>query len=162
MKVKGIFSALRTSVRGLSTEMKKMNTISENIANASRTPDKTGKVYKRKIVVENPVRNKTNFSNRLKSSLRRSNTVHFTESRYSDRANKKGAYEDHYKIVELDGEKLIYDPRHPMADDDGYIRMPNVNMVEEMVDMITASRAYEANVNVMTAVKNMAKKAMDI
>ena len=62
MKVKGIFSALRTSVRGLSTEMKKMNTISENIANASRTPDKTGKVYKRKIVVENPVRNKTNFS----------------------------------------------------------------------------------------------------
>ena len=64
--------------------------------------------------------------------------------------------------MELDGEKLIYDPRHPMADNDGYIRMPNVNMVEEMVDMITASRAYEANVNVMSAVKNMAKKAMDI
>ena len=49
-----------------------------------------------------------------------------------------------------------------MADKNGYIRMPNVNMVEEMVDIITASRAYEANVTMMTAIKNMAKKAMEI
>ena len=67
MEVKGIFAALRTTVRGLSTEMKRMNAISENIANADRTPDKNGKVYKRKIVVENPpVGGKTNFSSRLK------------------------------------------------------------------------------------------------
>ena len=69
MEVKGIFAALRTTVRGLSTEMKRMNAISENIANSDRTPDKNGKVYKRKIVVENPsVGGKTNFSSRLKSS----------------------------------------------------------------------------------------------
>ena len=163
MEVKGIFAALRTTVRGLSTEMKRMNAISENIANADRTPDKNGKVYKRKIVVENPaVGGKTNFSSRLKSSMRRSKGMHLTESRYEDHAKAKGSYEENFQIVELEGEKLIYDPRHPMADRNGYIRMPNVNMVEEMVDMITASRAYEANVSVMTAVKNMAKKAMEI
>ena len=163
MEVKGIFAALRTTVRGLSTEMKRMNAISENIANADRTPDRNGKVYKRKIVVENPpVGGKTNFSSRLKTSMRRSRGMHLTESRYEDHAKAKGSYDENYQIVELEGDKLIYDPRHPMADKNGYIRLPNVNMVEEMVDMITASRAYEANVSVMTAVKNMAKKAMEI
>jgi len=162
MEVKGIFSALRTTVRGLSTEMKRMNAISENIANADRTPDQNGAIYKRKIVVENPKVGKTNFSSRLKSTIRRTNRLHLNESRYEDNARINGGYEDNVQIVEIEGEKLIYDPRHPMADKNGYIRMPNVNLVEEMVDMITASRSYEANVNVMTAVKNMAKKAMEI
>ena len=163
MEVKGIFAALRTTVRGLSTEMKRMNAISENIANAARPPDKNGKVYKRKIVVENsPVGGKTNFSSRLKTSMRRSRGMHLTESRYEDHAKAKGSYDENYQIVELEGDKLIYDPRHPMADKNGYIRLPNVNMVEEMVDLIQASRAYEANVSMMTAIKNMAKKAMEI
>ena len=163
MEVKGIFAALRTTVRGLSTEMKRMNAISENIANADRTPDRNGKVYKRKIVVENPpVGGKTNFSSRLKTSMRRSKGMHLTESRYEDHAKAKGSYDENYQIVELEGDKLNYDPRHPMADKNGYIRLPNVNMVEEMVDLIQASRAYEANVSMMTAIKNMAKKAMEI
>ena len=163
MEVKGIFATLRTTVRGLSTEMKRMNAISENIANSDRTPDKDGRVYKRKIVVENPpVGGKTNFSSRLKSSMRRSRGMHLTESRYQDHSKEKGSYEENFQVVELEGEKLIYDPRHPKADKNGYIRMPNVNMVEEMVDLITASRAYEANVTMMTAIKNMAKKAMEI
>ncbi len=162
MKIKGIFGALRTTVKGLSTEMKRMNAISENIANAERTPDMNGNVYKRKIVVENPVVGKTNFSSRLKTSVRRTKGMHMTESRFEDNARAKGGYKDNVQIVELEGEKIIYDPRHPMADKNGYIKLPNVNLVEEMVDMITASRAYEANVNVMTAVKNMAKKAMEI
>jgi len=120
-------------------------------------------VYKRKIVVENPpVGGKTNFSSRLKTSMRRSRGMHLTESRYEDHAKAKGSYDENYQIVELEGDKLIYDPRHPMADKNGYIRLPNVNMVEEMVDLIQASRAYEANVSMMTAIKNMAKKAMEI
>ena len=88
--------------------------------------------------------------------------MHLTESRYEDHAKAKGSYDENYQIVEFEGDKLIYDPRHPMADKNGYIRLPNVNMVEEMVDLIQASRAYEANVSMMTAIKNMANKAMEI
>ena len=58
--------------------------------------------------------------------------------------------------------RLVYDPTHPDADDNGYVAMPNVNVITEMVDMITASRAYEANLSALDAGKQMAQKAMDI
>jgi flagellar basal-body rod protein FlgC len=58
--------------------------------------------------------------------------------------------------------KLMYDPNHPDANREGYVEMPNVNIVTEMVDMITASRAYEANVAAVNAAKSMAAKALDI
>lgn len=58
--------------------------------------------------------------------------------------------------------RLVYDPHHPDANKDGYVEMPNINIVAEMVDMITASRAYEANVTAVNSAKNMAMKALDI
>jgi flagellar basal-body rod protein FlgC len=58
--------------------------------------------------------------------------------------------------------KMVYDPGHPDADASGYVRMPNVNIVNEMVDMLSASRAYEANVTALNAAKSMALKALDI
>ena len=58
--------------------------------------------------------------------------------------------------------KVIFDPGHPDADEDGYVLMPNVNVITEMVDMITASRAYEANVSAVQAAKQMFAKALDI
>jgi flagellar basal-body rod protein FlgC len=58
--------------------------------------------------------------------------------------------------------KVIYDPGHPDADEDGYVLMPNVNVITEMVDMITASRAYEANVSAVQSAKEMFAKALDI
>jgi len=58
--------------------------------------------------------------------------------------------------------KVIYDPGHPDADDEGYVLMPNVNVITEMVDMITASRAYEANVAAVQSAKEMFAKALDI
>ena len=66
------------------------------------------------------------------------------------------------KIVEVKGEKLVYNPGHPRADENGYVRMPNVNVVEEMVDLISSSRAYEANATVLDAAKKMAKNALNI
>jgi flagellar basal-body rod protein FlgC len=57
---------------------------------------------------------------------------------------------------------VIYDPGHPDADEDGYVLMPNVNVITEMVDMITASRAYEANVSAVQSAKEMFAKALDI
>lgn len=58
--------------------------------------------------------------------------------------------------------KLVYDPGHPDANADGYVELPNVNIVNEMVDMITASRAYEANVTVISAAKSMVNAALNI
>lgn len=58
--------------------------------------------------------------------------------------------------------KIIYNPAHPDADEDGYVSMPNVDIVTEMVDMIDASRAYEANVTALNSLKNMALKALEI
>lgn len=58
--------------------------------------------------------------------------------------------------------KVIYDPSHPDADENGYVLMPNVDVVEEMVDMVSATRSYEANVTVIDAAKNMAMRSIDI
>ncbi len=58
--------------------------------------------------------------------------------------------------------RLVYDPSHPDADAEGYVALPNVNVVTEMVDMISAARAYEANITAMDAAKGMAKKALEI
>jgi flagellar basal-body rod protein FlgC len=57
---------------------------------------------------------------------------------------------------------IVYDPGHPMANAEGYVQKPDVNLVQEMVTMISATRAYEANVSVIQAAKNMAKKALEI
>ena len=67
-----------------------------------------------------------------------------------------------YEVIELDEVNKIYDPENPLAGEDGYVVMPKINTVEEMVDLVSASRNYEANISVLTASKNMAKKAMDI
>ncbi len=65
-------------------------------------------------------------------------------------------------MIEHKGEKLVFNPNHPQADDKGYVKMPDINMVEEMVDLISVSRSYEANVTVIDAAKQMAKKTFEI
>jgi len=67
-----------------------------------------------------------------------------------------------FKVIEHKGEKLVFNPNHPQADEKGYVKMPDVNMVEEMVDLIATSRSYEANVTVIEAAKQMAKRTFEI
>ena len=70
---------------------------------------------------------------------------------------------EHKQIVDPDSDfRLVYDPTHPDADDEGFVKMPDVDIVHEMVDMMAASRAYEANTNVIAAAKQMANDALDI
>ena len=57
---------------------------------------------------------------------------------------------------------LVFKPEHPQADENGYVRMPKINVIEEMVDLISATRTYEANVSVMNAAKNIAKRSLEI
>ncbi len=165
MKVNGVLNSLRTTLQGLSTQVRRMNVISENIANAERAPDKNGKVYQRKVLEFSGTRTSRarSFGDHMTLQMRRTNSGHILDSNMPDRlSDMRNGQRDPYKIVEQKGELLVYNTNHPQADENGYVRMPNVNMIEEMIDMISTSRTYEANVTVMDAAKQIAKRTMDI
>lgn len=140
-----IFGAMDISATGMTAQQLRMDTISENIANVNTTRDANGKVYRRKTVV-------------------------FEEKSYPTFSESLGMATGHIgkgvkvtQIVEDDSEgKLVYDPSHPDADEEGYVMYPNVNTVTEMTNMIDATRAFEANVTVLNSTKGMALKALEI
>lgn len=129
------FSAMRISASGMSAERLRMDTISSNMANATTTRTEEGGPYKRKVAV-------------------------FQEA-YDSARNPSGV-----KAVEIQDDeselRKVYDPTHPDADETGYVTYPNVNVLNEMADMIVSTRAYEANVDTLTANKNMFTKALEI
>lgn len=161
MEVGGIFAALKTSLFGLSSQMKKMEAISENISHAEEVSDPQGKVYQRKAVVSKQAQSERmrSFGHQLQLNLKRTHPahIHLTNPPVSGRES-----ENSFKIVEKEGEKLVYNPGHPRADENGYVKMPDINMVEEMVELISTSRSYEANVTVLNAAKQMARRALEI
>lgn len=146
----GIFSAIDASASGLSAQRLRMDTIAENIANADTTRTKTGGPYKRKTVVFEARDRGTPFSQILDE-----------KSKVFSKAKSGGV--EVTSIVEDNSDfQKKYDPTHPDADKDGYVSLPNVNVLEEMVNMISATRSYEANVTALNASKSMAAKALEI
>lgn len=164
MKVSGIFSAIKTSVAGLSGQLKRMEVISENIANAQSAPDANGNVYQKKVVVADGSERsrQSRFDDQLKLKMRTSEKGHLPSAGNGISKKQAGSAKDRLKVEEIPGEQLIYNPGHPRADENGFVKMPNVNVIEEMVDLISVSRTYEANVTVLNAAKQMAKKALEI
>lgn len=139
-----IFTGMRISASGLAAERLRMDVISNNIANIETTKTESGGPYRRKIV---------SFKENLDKEL--SGLSNKYETKY------KGVKVD--KISEDNSEfKKVYNPSHPDADADGYVLMPNVNILNEMVDLITATRAFEANVTALNSQKQMALKALEI
>lgn len=163
MPVEGIFSAFQTTLKGLRTEMKKLEAISENVANSERAPEKNGSVYKRKLVLSKNAKKfkDLDFEDQMNLELQSDGKKHLGTFQDLDEIRER-ENKDFYEVVELEGEKLEYNPAHPRANEEGYVRLPNVNIVEEMVDLMSASRAYEANINVMTAGKKMAQDTLKI
>lgn len=163
METQGIFSALRTTLSGMSAQMKRMNVISENIANAEKAPDENGNVYQRKVIIHNNSENAgiQKFGNKMRLAMRRTNSAHLGLGSENIHSVSKQKHFD-VDVKSIDDAKTIYDPGHPLANNEGFVKMPNISIVEEMVDMVATSRNYEANVSVMTAAKNMAKKALEI
>lgn len=132
----GIFSAMRISASGLSAERLRMDVVASNIANSSVTRGEDGKPYVRKIAV---------FQENLDSALGMNGIKSI------------GIVKDDSPL------RQKYDPGHPDADPEtGYVTMPNVNILNEMADMIAASRSYEANVDTLNASKSMFMKALEI
>ncbi len=143
------FSAMNTSASALTAQTLRMDVISENIANVNTTRTEDGGPYKRK------------------TALFESNGSNSTFSQYFDDEMSLGEQPNggvRVTGIAVDNSQgsLVYNPQHPDADEDGYVEMPNVNIVEEMVNMISASRSYEANITAMNVTKGMVNKTLEI
>jgi flagellar basal-body rod protein FlgC len=143
MLMLGVFSAMEVAASGLSAERIRMNTVASNLANARTTRTEAGGPYKRLDPVFEAI------------GLDDSNAVMATQGGVSK-----------VKVARIQEDTrpgmLVYEPGHPDANGQGYVEYPNVNAVEEMVNMITASRAYEAGVTTIDTAKSMGRSALDI
>jgi flagellar basal-body rod protein FlgC len=147
----GMFDALNVSATGLTAERLRMDVTAENLANAQTTRGADGQPYRRKEVVLSEVQS-GGFGAQLAKAV----------GAGSASGSQTGGVEVAGITQDQTPGKLVYDPGHPDADAKGYVRMPNVDTVAEMVDLISASRAYEANVTAMNAAKQMFSKTLDL
>jgi len=146
-----MFDALNVSATGLTAERLRMDVTAENLANAQTTRGADGQPYRRKEVVLSEVQS-GGFGAQLAKAV----------GAGSASGSQPGGVEVSGITQDQTPGKLVYDPGHPDADAKGYVRMPNVDTVAEMVDLISASRAYEANVTAMNAAKQMFSKTLDL
>ena len=156
----------------MTAQRAKMDTIASNIANihTTRKPDGSKGVYIKKdvsfrtIYEDNINRGFSNFSSNAPDAQFDPKTGNLLIN--ANIALNNGLVTGGVQVEQIyereDGIKTVYDPSHPDADEEGYVDLPNVNIVEEMVDMIAASRAYEANATVAENVKTMMRAAMNI
>ncbi|MBT9172555.1 MAG: Flagellar basal-body rod protein FlgC [Syntrophomonadaceae bacterium] len=132
-----IFRAMQISASGLTAERFRLDLIANNIANVHTTRTEQGGPFRRKSAV-------------------------FAESLQDARRGLGGGVRVAQVLADRTPPRLVFEPEHPDADAEGYVAYPNINMVQEMVDMITATRAYEANVTALNASKSMFLRALEI
>ena len=139
-------STMNINASGMTAQRMRLDIVSENVANIETTRTESGKPYKRKVVVLE-AQEHTNFHQALQKA-----------------ANKTsyGGVKVTQVLEDQREGKLAYDPSHPDADEEGYVNLPNVDLVKETVDGMAATRAYEANITAFNAVKLMAQKALEI
>ena len=164
---KSLFKAIDISAQGLSVQRTRMNVISENLANVDTTKTEDGGPYRRKIVqVANGRHPKglENFYIDQEIEMNQTDKAHNPEEpfRYLGEPGPEYGVNVHAIIRDPSAFRLVYDPSHPDANADGYVEMPNVNTVQEMIDMISASRSYEANVTALNSSKEMIRNALKI
>ncbi|GFO53356.1 flagellar basal-body rod protein FlgC [Geomonas sp. Red276] len=138
------FSSMDISASALSAERTRMNLISSNLANANSTRTAEGGPYRRRDAVFTATPAPGSFGAAL------------------GRATQARSVAVTNIVEDQNPPRLQYEPNNPDADAKGYVAYPNVNVVEEMADMISASRSYEANITATNAAKSMAIKTLDI
>jgi flagellar basal-body rod protein FlgC len=139
-----LFSAMEIVASGLSAQRTRLNLVSSNLANAHTTRTAEGGPYRRRdpVFVTRPV------------------ATRFEDLRSDPHAQHASLVEVESVEVDSSPPRQVYDPDHPDADTMGYVQMPNVNAIEEMVNMMTASRAYEAGVTAMQTLRDLAESAL--
>jgi flagellar basal-body rod protein FlgC len=130
-----LFNIFNVAGSAMTAQSQRLNVVSSNIANADSTTSATGQPYKAKQVV---------FSAQQMGSAD-ANGVKVTQV-----------------VEDATPPRLVYDPKHPLADEKGYVAMPNVNVIEEMVNMMSASRSYQTNVDTMNAAKTLLLKTLTL
>lgn len=140
-------SGFRISGSGMSAQRARLNTISSNIANINTTRTPEGGPYRRKDIVFESTPDVKSFSDIVAASDPKSD---FSQVQVSDITYDRKA------------PLLKYEPNHPDANEDGYVAYPNINLMEEMTNMLQATRSYEANVQAVQATKDMALSALEI
>jgi flagellar basal-body rod protein FlgC len=130
-----LFKIFDVSGSAMSAQSQRLNVVSSNLANADSVTSSNGQPYKAKQVIFSavPINNSTSTAVKVSQVVEDPNPP-----------------------------KLMYDPKHPLADEKGYVAMPNVNVVEEMVNMISASRSYQTNVETMNAAKTLLLKTLTL
>lgn len=161
-----IFDSIDISSSGLSVQRRKLNAIASNLANVDTTRTDEGGPYKRRRIVMLEAPKMSKFTTMLtdeKNRLRRTEGKHRPEAEPRPGNFMVGSGVLSQEVREEPVKpRMVYDPNHPDAREDGMVLYPDVNVITEMVDMIAASRAYEANITVMNAAKDMTNKALEI
>jgi flagellar basal-body rod protein FlgC len=129
-----LFNIFNVSGSAMSAQAQRLNTVASNLANADSATSSTGQAYRAKQVVFEAV----------------------------PMADGGSGVKVQQVVEDASPLKQMYDPKHPMADDKGYVAMPNVNVVDEMVNMLSASRSYQNNVETMNSAKTMLLKTLTI
>ncbi|MDG5815651.1 flagellar basal body rod protein FlgC [Chitinispirillales bacterium ANBcel5] len=166
MSMTGIFSGLSISASGMRAQRTRQNTISSNLANAETTRTPEGGPYRRQFVVFNAQSDKRdvrilNKEVALEGRSSSSNHMPIPSSNFPRDERFFGSGVEVSEIREDSRPaRMVHDPAHPDADERGYVAMPNVNVIEEMTNMIAATRAYEANVTAFNATKSMLMQAL--
>ncbi|MBI2877622.1 MAG: flagellar basal body rod protein FlgC [Candidatus Tectomicrobia bacterium] len=142
-----LLPALRVGASGLTAQRLRMNVISTNLANVNTTRTAEGGPYRRQDPVFAALPAASTFEDSLRAAILPSPLKE---------VRVVGIAED------TRGPRMVYDPQHPDANPQGYVAMPNIDTVTEMIDLLSAARAYEANVTAINATKSMAMKALEI
>lgn len=142
-----LFTSMHISSAGMAAQRARMDVVSENIANSESTKTADGGPYRRTQVIFETVGVKSDFNSVFRGQL-----------------NRTGAQTVRVAEISKDMSPFnqIYDPTHPDSDQAGMVNMPNVNTIEEMVDMNSAARSFEANITTMDASKRMFLKALEL
>lgn len=138
-------TSMQIGASGLSAQRQRMDAIASNLANIETTRTPEGGPYKRKDVIFTALPLE-NFATTLKDAL----------------ADKVRKVEVTDVVEDQSPPMMVHNPNHPDADAEGYVAMPNINLMEEMVNLINATRSFEANIQAVNASKSMALRAIDL
>jgi len=157
-----IFASFSISGQGMSVQRMRLSAVARNIANVNTTKGIDGQPYQREVVIVRAIPGSP-FEEQLEEQI----TVARTSPDHAPNA-KIGTYPPDYNVLKATTARdnslprLVYDPSHPDADENGYVKMPNINIVTEMVEMISSQRSFEANTGVVDAAKNIARNSLEI
>ncbi len=159
MGIERIFSVFNTAASGMTAQRQQLEVTAKNIANVDTLDTPEGGPY-RKRGVKFSATETTWFTRFLQKEISRFGPL--GERLLFGGARKTSGVEAKEFVDTTDIGQLVHDPGHPMANAEGYVLKPNINVIQEMVNMISATRAYEANLSIIQSAKDMHKKALEI